>query len=161
MRKFALLGSLWLSLGSCATTQYGDFAKTTDRYNRDIATDTVKELATLYPPAHTRFNIEQATPDAFGTTFIAALRSRGYAVAEYQRPGTADHRDPLRRAAHPYLFRAPSSAPTEVALRYVVDQLGEDELYRVTLWLDDASLSRAYVAQDRSLVPAGYWTRKE
>ena len=46
-----------------------------------IATDTVNQIARLYPPAKTQLNVV-STPDSFGALLAAKLRGRGFGVAE-------------------------------------------------------------------------------
>jgi hypothetical protein len=155
-----------LALGGCAANPmpYGTFTGTSTIDSTALTSDIVAKLVVDYPPAHTRLNLGQPTQDAFGMGLVAALREKGYAVAEFGKQDAANEvkpRDELHRAAHPYFFHAPAPAQASVDMRYVVDQLGVDNLYRVTIWLGDKSLSRAYVAQGSELAPAGAWVRKE
>lgn len=166
MRKlFPLAALVALSLVGCATaTPYGDFSNASVGVDKAIAADMVKKLAADYPPARTRLNVSQPTIAEFDATLLSALRVKGFAVAELSKPETTvegDGRDELRRSTHPYFFRAPAPAQTDVEFHYVVDQVGIDDLYRVTIWLGDKSLSRAYVAQGGNVSPAGVWVRKE
>jgi hypothetical protein len=165
MRKFLVTGVLAaLTLAGCATAPFGNYSNAPASYEQGIVADMVTKLSTDYPPARTRLNLEQATPDALGVRLIASLRAKGFAVAELNKPESAEEgnaRDAVRRAAHPFFFRAPAPAQTTVDMRYVVDQVGIDNLYRVTIWLGDKSLSRAYLAQGDSVTPAGMWVRKE
>ena len=110
-----------------------------------MADDVARKLVALYPPAHTRFAIQQATPDIFGAALIASLRGKGYALAESSRRG------PVGQPA----------STGELPLAYVIDQPMENDIYRVTVLISDQSLSRLYQAKDGSIVPAGYWVRKE
>jgi hypothetical protein len=106
----------------------------------------LQQLATLYPPAKTRFELQQPTPDVFGQSFVKSLRERGYALLEF---------DPARAKA-----QVPAETPG-LPVRYVLDQGGDSKLYRLTLMVGNQSISRPYLAQGSTLAPAGYWVRKE
>ena len=51
--------------------------------SKTMADDMAKKLATLYPPARIRINLQQPTPDAFGASLVTALRTTGYALKEF------------------------------------------------------------------------------
>ena len=83
MRTLAALGLLALVLAGCATSPpYGHFAASPVAVNQTIAADAVKQLTSLYPPAKTRLELQQPTPDAFGMALVEGLRERGYALLE-------------------------------------------------------------------------------
>lgn len=153
MRKFALLALLLVGLAGCASTSspYGSFIQNTGAANgKTMADDVVKKLMALYPPASTRFNLQHATPDAFGASLIESMRAKGYALLEFQP-------EPAGAAAP-----APATAvPTGMPLSYILDQAGDADLYRVTLLIQHQSLSRVYQIKDGMVYPAGYWIRKE
>jgi hypothetical protein len=154
MRKFALFALLMVGLAGCASTSspYGNFIQNTGAANdKTMAEDVVKKLVALYPPASTRFNLQHATPDAFGASLVDSMRAKGYALLEFQPEPTAD-------AAAP----APTTpVPTGMSLSYILDQAGDADLYRVTLLIQHQSLSRVYQIKDGMVYPAGYWIRKE
>ena len=66
------LALLVLALGGCATSSpYGNFVNPPVAVDQEpLAGEAAKQLAALWPPARTRFALQQPTPDAFG----AALR---------------------------------------------------------------------------------------
>jgi hypothetical protein len=139
-------GSLLCALGlaGCAATPapYGNFVREGPAgYDRTVAEDGVRQLAAIYPPANTRFELQQPTPDAFGKLLTASLRAKGYAVRESAASGSA------------------ATAAPALPLRYVLDQASG--LYRITLHVGSQSLTRAYLAQNGALQPAGAWVRKE
>ena len=72
-------------LTGCATTgQYGNFVPPTAAVDQQqLAREAVQQLAVLYPPAKTRLELQQATPDAFGQALVLTLRERGYALLEF------------------------------------------------------------------------------
>jgi hypothetical protein len=53
----------------------------------------------------------------------------------------------------------PAAAVPVLRLRYVLDRAAD--LVRVTLEIGEQSMSRAYLAQNDALHPAGAWVRKE
>lgn len=140
--------------GGHAPATYGNFIPIPAKFDEKVvADDVVRKIAVLYPPARTSITMRQATPDAFGTSLTAALRVKGYALAEFgSGQKTAD---PETDA----LSRPPANG--NLAFAYLVDQPLEAGMYRVTVLINDQSLSRVYQAKDGSLVPAGYWVRKE
>jgi hypothetical protein len=129
------------------TADYGSFAaNASPADDKKMVDDAVKKLVTLYPPALTRFNLRHAAADPFGTALVTTLRAKGYALQEYKtsaaKPGAA-------------------GKASNRALAYVFDQPAGTDLYRVTLMIDNQSLSRVYQAKDGSVAAAGYWVRKE
>lgn len=147
MRKIIIAALFALTLAGCATTgQYGNFVPAAAN-QQQIATDAVQQLATLYPPAKTRFELHQATPDAFGLALVNTLRERGYALLEFSPA------DQAKASA----ATAPAGAPAALPLRYVLDQAGTTNLYRLTLLVGNQSITRPYLEENGSFVPAGYW----
>ncbi len=153
MRKFALFALLLVGLAGCASTSspYGNFIQNTVAANdKTMADDVVKKLVAVYPPASTRFNLQHATPDAFGASLVESMRTKGYALLEFQP-------EPAGAAAP-----APATpVPAGMSLSYILDQAGDADLYRVTLLIQNQSLSRVYQIKDGMVYPAGYWIRKE
>lgn len=143
MRKIASLALLALALGGCATTSqqpYGNFVQSAALDQQKLATEAVQQLVTLYVPARTRLELQQPTPDLFGQALVKALRDKGYALLDFV-PTTA--------------------TPGGLPLRYVLDQAGDSNLYRLTLMVGSQSITRAYLAQNGVFAPAGSWARKE
>ena len=72
------------SLSGCATVRNDHFTTTPVpvELGNSLAADAIKQLQTLYPPAHTKFNIGQPVPktDSFGTSLVLQMREKGYAV---------------------------------------------------------------------------------
>ena len=169
MRKTAFLMLLLAGLaglGGCATpapSAYGNFTQGTPAaFHQTMVHDAVKQLVALYPPANTRLDLQQPTPDVFGSQLVESLRAKGYALLEF-KPGS-------KTAALPATATATATATDRAAdraagagkpLRYVLDQF-DANLYRLTLQVGEQSLTRAYLAaQGGALRPAGAWVRKE
>lgn len=153
MRKVLLISALIAGLSGCASNSpYGNYSEAPAAHDKNMASDTVAHLVTMYPPARTRLNIMQPTEDAYGTALVALLRGRGYSVNEYA-PEAAKKAQPATQAAF-----APG-----VDLRYVVDSLAPAaDLYRVTVVVGNQPISRAYIPQKNGTVAAaGSWARKE
>ena len=135
----------------------GNFAEATVALNARMVDDSVKQLEALYPPAQTRFNLRQPTPDPFGAGLIAALREKGYAVREAE-PAVKLAPKPSAPTTGEPTMPTPSAG---IELAYVLDRLGAGTLYRVVLSVGEGSLARAYVANGEAVSPAGAWVRKE
>jgi len=145
-----------VGLAGCATAppRYGNFAQEAPAgYDRTVAEDAVRQLTVVYPPANTRFDLQQPTPDPFGTLLSQSLRAKGYALQEGAAAPV-----PQGRTARGEGGMA-AGAPATLPLRYVFDRAAD--LYRVTLLVGDQSMTRAYLAQNGAVHPAGAWVRKE
>src|SRR3712207_6421355 len=95
MRHAACVLLCAVGLTGCATapSPYGNFAQEApDGYDRTVAEDAVRQLAAVYPPATTRFDLQQSAPDPFGTWLRQSLREKGYAVQEGASPPVAPGR---------------------------------------------------------------------
>lgn len=151
MRKIAIAALFVVAISGCATTaQYGNFVPPTAAVDQQqLAREAVQQLAALYPPAQTRLDLQHATPDAFGQALVLTLRERGYALLEFDQPGTQATAD------------SATVPPAGMPLRYVLDQAGDSNLYRLTLLVGDQTITRPYLVQNGSFAPAGYWVRKE
>lgn len=161
MRNLALLAVAIGGLGGCVSSPqlpyYGNFLQNPDAsHGKRIADDVVKELAVLYPPARTRFNLQHPTPDIFGTALVAKMRARGYALLE--STPAADVPKPTGTTSK---GAADGPTPAAMSLSYVLDQPENLNLYRVTLVISNQSLSRVYQTKENAVYPAGYWVRKE
>jgi hypothetical protein len=114
---------------------------------KSLASDAVKQLQTLYPPAHTTFNIEQAVlkTDSFGNALVVQLRAKGYAEQII---------DPQQ----------PAKAVAGISLHYTVDNPAARwyiGLYRVQLVVGKTTLTRAYSEANNTAMPAGAWAKME
>lgn len=144
---------LLASLAGCAASRVADtpaygnlLAAPVPAQESGIADDAAARLAASYPPAQTRFALQHAAQDGFGTGLLARLRAQGYAVAEFSDQGAA--------AASPQAAEA-------IALRYVLDMAAPPGLARLTLHAGGESLSRAYLLDGGAARPASAWIRRE
>lgn len=139
MRKLIVAVLFSLGLAGCAThATYGNFVENPAGLNQqEIASDTVEKITELYPPAKTRFELKQPTPDAFGTALVRGLRDRGYALLEFD-PETAKAQQrqqatrSTRTAPNVEATTAPANpTPTGLGLplRYVFDQFTRTNMY--------------------------------
>ncbi|WP_419612284.1 conjugal transfer protein TrbH [Thiolapillus sp.] len=171
MRKLIVAVLFSLGLAGCAThATYGNFVENPAGLNQqEIASDTVEKITELYPPAKTRFELKQPTPDAFGRALVRGLRDRGYALLEFD-PETAKAQQrqqatrSTRTAPNVEATTAPANpTPTGLGLplRYVFDQFTRTNMYRVTIMVGNESLTRPYSQESGGIVPAGYWVHKE
>lgn len=145
MNKVMLILLTMVGLEGCVTAEYGNFtAQAPHTLDTTLLADTVKQLETLYPPASTQLNIGQAieNTDPFGVGLITTLRNHGYAVQDYSEQPLSTKGISLQ-----YLLDVPATA--------------EQTLYRVKISVGDNTLTRAYVVQNDTVIPAGSWTRRE
>ena len=136
----------------CATPApvHGNFAVAPAEATSRLVADSMKQLSTLYPAARTQLNLRQTTSDAYGQGLIEALRSRGYAVREFN-PSESVLRDST----------TPAIGNEAIDFGYVLDQPGRGDIYRLALTVGNKTLTRAYVAQNNTALPAGAWLRKD
>ncbi|MES2264566.1 MAG: conjugal transfer protein TrbH [Pseudomonadota bacterium] len=166
MRQLILTVLFPSCLAGCATTNsdntYGNFIpQPLALYDRELAEDAVKRLSAVYPPAITRFDLNQATPDIFGKALVESLRNKGYALLELS-PSTTSSKIGSTDNAAPNPGENLAGQPGKgISITYVLDMPINPGWYRVTLFVGQQSFTRAYLAQDGSLHPAGAWVRKE
>ena len=137
-------------LSSCATVpkeQEQASSPVSVQLGNSLASDAVKQLQTLYPPAQTTVNIDQALSktDSFGNALVVQLRAKGYAVQII---------DP----------KQPVTALASLRLHYIVDNPAARwyiGLYRVQLVVGNGTLTRAYSEADNTTMPAGAWAKME
>lgn len=151
---FVSLITYILLLGGCARQHYGNFSVLTLDQNSTIADSAVSRISTLYPPALTKIILKNDAKDSFGQSFIKKLRDRGYSVQEY-----TDKNPVKNNNATPNDNPKPSGS---IDLSYIVDSLGFDNYYRVTINIGQQSISRGFIADNSGKIsPAGAWVRKE
>lgn len=169
MRPLRLLPCLVLAfiLAGCAGLQ--------ERQNRNaladerIALDAANQLARLYPPAKTRFNLNLSEPREFGELLAEKLRAKGYAVSETVKtervfladtfagfqPKPGGQPEEAKSEASP---TAPGTAGQGIELSYMLDTPEHGTLYAITLKAGSGYLSRAYLPGGSGVAAAGAWT---
>lgn len=159
MRPITCLALLAFTLGGCATPNgpHGNWVAPGDLDQERLAADAVQQLAALYPPARTRFELQHPAADPFGQALLQLLRQKGYALREF---APASSRSAPVAAAASSQASADPAAPAVLPLRYVLDPAGDSDLYRLSLWVGQQALTRPYLARNGT-VAAGYWLRKE
>lgn len=142
--KYLILLIALLCLAGCTTPKYGNFISHAPYdINFVLVNNAVKKLESLYPPASTKLNISQPITkyDTFGDNLITNLRSKGYAVREYQ-----EKQQPLEGLRFGYIIDAPTN----------------NNLYRLKLVVGRDILTRAFAVDNKNtIVPAGSWARME
>jgi hypothetical protein len=168
-----LLALLCAHLSACAgfsgTLQPSPQDAARAAFEERIATDAVRQIARLYPPARTRLNVVSAGPDHFGALLTAKLRGQGFGVAETVEmkpsvfPFTFNQEfRPRADAANPDTGTAPAAPGIE--LRYLLDPARAGMFSRGTVGIGGAVLARAYLVDGNdsgAAVPAGAWTYRE
>ena len=151
---FMLLLFYIFLLGGCARQHYGNFSGLTSDQNSIIADSAVSRLSTLYPPALTKIVLKNDAKDSFGQPFINKLRDRGYSIQEFTEKNSIKNNN-----VTPSDNSKPSSS---IDLSYIVDNLGFENYYRVTINIGQQSISRGFIADNSGKIsPAGAWVRKE
>ncbi|MDD2767962.1 MAG: conjugal transfer protein TrbH [Methylococcus sp.] len=149
--QMALIAGAIHLAGCAAQPSYGNFTRLSEGAGHQLAADTVQQLAALYPPARTHFQLIRTDQDAFGAALSEALRAKGYALEDAAPPAKLWQR---------WWSKPNPMAEDGLALRYVVDRQAGADLYWVKVTVGNASLTRAYRLQDNALVAAGAWVRK-
>lgn len=142
--KTVLLTLAINTLSGCVATGQGNFNSAPASLAQTLAKDSANQLAMLYPPAPTRFELNQPSQDPFGRALEGSLRQKGYSLGQTQSGS-----------------RSIKSSTLGIPLHYLVDEPIKQSLYRVTLLVGPQSISRAYRLKNGILTPAGFWARKE
>jgi hypothetical protein len=157
-----------LLLGGCAMNQpYGSFIQNPppafDQYSKVMADDVADQIRRLYPAASTQFNLRHNANDAFGQALIDKLRSDGFAVLENTSPANsflaAIHSPEETENSNSTPIIEESTWNNGLALGYIIDQ--SDDLYHVSILIENQQLTRAFIAQFGQIQPAGLWVHKE
>jgi hypothetical protein len=172
MRHLALFLCFVLTfiLASCASLQETRQQNRNKLTDDRIAQDATNQLARLYPPAKTQFNLVVTDPKEFGEVLATKLRTKGYAVSEtvkakrvlfadtfagfQQKLGQSDEVQ-ARSMETP---AAPLAAGQGTELSYILDTPEHGSLYSITLKVGSSYLSRAYLPDTRGVAAAGAWT---
>jgi hypothetical protein len=136
-----------------------------------IAADTVNQLARIYSPAKTQFNLVLVYPHGFGMMLADKLRIRGYAVSDRAEAKKSFYPDAFAATFQPKpgpgggqesalakTGAAGAAAATGIELRYTLDDARLDHLLRISLKVGGAYLARAYLADNSDVAAAGAWT---
>lgn len=160
--------AILLLLGGCATTQpYGSFIQNPSpafsQYSKVMAEDVAVQIGRLYPAASTKFDMQHPVSDLFGQALIDNLRMHGYAVQENTSPANsflaAIHSPEETGNNSNTPIRGEAAQNNGLTLGYIIDQ--SDDLYHVSILIEDQQLTRAFITQSGQIQPAGLWVRKE
>jgi hypothetical protein len=128
-----------LSTACASARTTGSFVeRPTTQAMRAFAVDAARQLALLYPPAHTQLSLRDPLDDEFGRALVNELRGHGFAVAEATMRGS------------------------QLTIAYVVDDIAH--LNRVLLYVRSTTrritLARMYAYRDASVRAVGSWTQQ-
>ncbi|GAB2881199.1 hypothetical protein GCM10027277_57900 [Pseudoduganella ginsengisoli] len=143
--KHLVIALLAVLVTGCASPKYGVYTAIDTANGARLAIDASNVLPRVYSPSETRFNVRQEASDNFGNTLIHLLRQKGYAVAE-----------------SPQFWRTFSSpsAVSGFSFNYVIDQVSDDQT-RLTLMVEDRTISRMYRIVNGAVTPVGFWVKKD
>lgn len=154
-----LTGCAWTSGDNSAPDPHSTALAAQAQYQ--MANEAVAQVVKLHPPAKVRIALLQPATDSFGAALLENLRESGYAVIEettanpVQTQGTQARTEAIQ--GHQV---APGQAPL-VQLAYVLEPATDPTLYRMTLFLNQQSLSRLYWSGDDKPRAAGHWLYRE
>lgn len=136
--KYMLILILSVLVSGCASNQYGNHLKS-EISHAVIRDDVLSLLTERYPPAVTELSLVHAInkKDRFGSSLINEMRQQGYAVHEFGNETSRDVKE----------------------FAYTLDYI--ENFYRITLYVDETRLSRAYVEESGEHVPLSGWSVTE
>jgi len=157
---------VFLALSACATPS-GNYTRISNNDYTFMASDTAHQLVQLYPPASTQFQIAQKDGDPYGKSLVSKLRAHGYAIKESSQLGAwidtvftqTSETQPPKKASSSAKNKGPHESAAH-SLNYLLDKI-DDDLYRVTVTIDNESLSRVYEIRGRHIFAVAAWARKE
>ncbi len=151
-----------ITMSGCAKrTLQGNYLQTTpaDKQQK-LAADAVKQIAKIWPPAKTKFELQHAATDPFGVAMVKSLRDSGYALTEYKKNSESANSETKGFSSSSAASTGNKLGAQIYPLNYVLDQAGDD-LYRLTLSVGPQSITRPYLDRNGVFEPAGSWMRKE
>lgn len=125
-------------LVGCSSSKYGNYTQNLPEFNSVLAQNAYTQLSILYPPSTSSFTLSHEFNDEFGINLYEKLKSGGYAI--YQ----------------------PTNQNVElgIELAYVIDKT-ENDMYRVTLFVDGKQLTKCFLIKDGKVTSVGFWTKQE
>tara|TARA_B110000879_G_scaffold212755_1_gene310718 strand:- start:4810 stop:5226 length:417 start_codon:yes stop_codon:yes gene_type:complete len=138
MKKIILLMMIFI-LSGCAGMRYGNYTQMSGSKDDFLVSDVTSRIVKIYPAAKNTFRLSQKICDGFGLKLIEKLRRSGYGIVENVQD------------------------KQQANFFYVVDEsISEKKLtYRVSVYISNQSISRAYTMINGQLQPLTAWTYKE
>ncbi len=167
-----LMTLLCASLAACAAHPLKKADNPHPEHDEMMARDAAGQLARLYPPAKTQFNLVESDPASFGALLADKLRAKGYAVTQtaqqkagirafFQNDGFGAAYPPKSAVDTPAQAASPADTAPGIELRYARVHFRSADFARIALYPGKSILARAYLAGADGLAPAGAWTYKE
>lgn len=122
-------------VGCGATAQYGTFVRGHERAQYAIAADAAVKIAAAYPPETRSIRLEREADDLFGQRLATELRKKGFSLQE----------------------NAASASERQLQVRYVLDAIKGTDLLRLSIYVPQRRLSRAYAQRSDRVFPDGPW----
>lgn len=151
-----ILTALTLSiiLSGCAAQNVqkqtmGEFSSPLTQNIGFMVNDSAKKIGDLFSPASTQIKLNHKFEGVFGAALINNLRKQGFSIFAPNLTLVDDVEDEV----------VPSQVGV-VELGFILDQPAKG-LFRVSIFADDQSLTRAYAQVDNKFIPAGAWVFKE
>lgn len=153
MKKILMLA--YLALVSGCATQTGNYSNASPEISEAMASDVANYLDKAYSPAKTQLNFtnEISVNDYFGLSLQDNLRQKGFAVQLHSKNSQSQNTTEQNKAVTELDTRL-----LNLPLKYIVDHLEKDS-YRVTIYLPEAILNRAYSIEGGTFTPLGSWGR--
>ncbi|WP_165544821.1 hypothetical protein [Pasteurella multocida] len=147
MQKLIII--LTLILSACSS-KIGNYSNASPSISEAMASDVSSYLHKAYSPAKTQFNFDNEiqSTDYFGLTLQDNLRQKGFAIKLSPKNNKQLNQENMES----------DSRLLNISVKYIVDTLDHNS-YRVTLYLSDAVISRAYSTEQGNFTSLGSWVR--
>lgn len=147
MKKLIII--LAFILSAC-TSKMGNYSNASPSVSEAMASDVSSYLNEAYSPAKTQFNFDKEIQptDYFGLTLQDNLRQKGFAIKLNSKNDSKLNKENTET----------DSRLLNISVKYIVDTL-DNNTYRVTLYLSDSIISRAYSIEKGDFNSLGNWVR--
>ncbi len=142
--KKLLLVFVVIFLVGCSSSKYGNYTQNLPEFNSVLAQNAYTQLSILYPPSTSSFTLSHEFNDEFGINLYEKLKSGGYAIYQPTNQNNQNNQN----------------VEPGIELAYVIDKT-ENDMYRVTLFVDGKQLTKCFLIKDGKVTSVGFWTKQE